>query len=73
MEICDTSQSICSDVTWVPYVHIPLSTHIQGRMYTPVTGGMGKSHAQGQEYIILFQIMEGGVNNYEPEYNLPKW
>lgn len=51
-----------------PPRHISLSIHIQGRIYVPVIGVLGKSCAEGQEYIFFFQVL--GAGNYELEYSL---
>ena len=40
------SKSICIDVTETAYTHILFSIHIHGRISTPFTRGLGKSHAK---------------------------
>lgn len=40
------SKSICKDVTETAYTHILFSIYIQGRISTPFTRGLGKSHTK---------------------------
>lgn len=45
-EIHYVSKSICIEVTEIPYTYILFSIHIQGRISTPFTRGLGKSHTK---------------------------